>query len=151
MSAEQTTLQTRRYFLLKKIKKSAFKFPLNKQQRLRSPAEFQEVYKSKQWGGSTHHTFNILGQAAENEPTSRFGVTVSKKVSKLAVRRNRIKRQVREFYRFHQADLIPVDLVITAKPSCDKASDTERLESLELLWKKILKWQRWFIHNRPDK
>ena len=77
-----------------------------------------------------------------------LGVTVSKKVSKRAVDRNRIKRQVREFFRHHQADLTGAHIVITAKPSCLKASDEQRQESLQELWKKVLKWQRW--HARQN-
>ena len=75
-----------------------------------------------------------------------LGVTVSKKVSKRAVDRNRIKRQVREFFRHNKAELQNADLVITAKPNCIKANDQERLESLTELWTKVLKWQRW--HKR---
>lgn len=118
---------------------------LTSAQRLKKPDQFQTVYKSKQWGGSQHFTFNVLGQ--DNLDSNRghgvLGVTVSKKVSKLAVDRNRIKRQVRDYYRLRQHDIENAHLVITAKPSCKKASDTERYESLEQLWAKILKWQSW--------
>jgi len=116
--------------------------------RLKTPTEFQTVYQSKQWGGSQHFTFNVLASERDQSGLSsnRLGVTVSKKVSKLAVDRNRIKRQIREFYRHHQAELLDADLIVTAKPSCIGASDQERLASLDELWIKILKWQRW--HQR---
>jgi len=134
-----------------KVSQSKTSQSLSKQQRLRLPQQFQDVYKSKQWGGSNHHTFNVLAPLPlARRGQARFGVTVSKKVSNLAVQRNRIKRQVREFYRHHQTELIPVDLVITAKPSCAKASDEDRLKSLELLWQKILKWQRWYKKSFSD-
>ena len=118
-------------------------------QRLKKPAQFQSVYQSKQWGGSKFFTFNVLArQETSDNPCSNavLGVTVSKKVSKRAVDRNRIKRQVREFFRHNKADLQNADLVITAKPNCIKASDQERHESLTELWTKVLKWQRW--HKR---
>ena len=123
-------------------------FKLSKTQRLRSPKDYRRVYQSKQWGGSTHHTFNVLAGDSQNSQVltvaNALGVTVSKKVSKLAVQRNRIKRQTKEFYRLHQHQLQPcVELVITAKPSCARADNQQRTESLELLWQKILKWQRW--------
>lgn len=120
-------------------------FTLSATQRLKKPADFQRVYKSKQWGGSAHFTFNVL---AANE--SQLGVTVSKKVSKLAVVRNRIKRQVREFYRTHQHDLNSAHLVITAKPSCREASDEDRYASLDELWGKVIKWQRWNAHQQAS-
>jgi ribonuclease P protein component len=117
-------------------------------QRLKTPDQFQTVYKSKQWGGSKHFTFNVLSQdnLDDNRGHGVLGPTVSKKVSKRAVDRNRIKRQIREYYRLHQHEIKNAHLVITAKPSCRKASDTERYESLDELWVKILKWQRW--HQR---
>jgi ribonuclease P protein component len=123
-------------------------FRLSKTQRLRSPKDYRRVYQSKQWGGSTHHTFNVLAGDTEGSRAltvaNTLGVTVSKKVSKLAVQRNRIKRQTKEFYRLNQHQLQPyVALVITAKPSCAQADSEQRNASLELLWKKVLKWQRW--------
>lgn len=123
-------------------------YSLSAFQRLKKPEQFQTVYKSKQWGGSKHYTFNVLAQNEldDNRGHGVLGVTVSKKVSKLAVDRNRIKRQIRDYYRLRQHDIDNADLVITAKPSCKKASDAERYESLDELWGKILKWQRW--HKR---
>lgn len=125
--------------------RKASRLTLSAQQRLKKPAQFQTVYKSKQWGGSRHFTFNVLAQDEINQH-GVLGATVSKKVSKLAVDRNRIKRQIREFYRLRQHDINNADLVITAKPSCNNASDAERYASLDELWTKVLKWQRW--HQR---
>jgi len=127
---------------------------LTRQQRLKKPADFQRVYKSKQWGGNQHYTFNVNAinvDAAKNGKEQRLqptllGVTVSKKVSKKAVDRNRIKRQIKEFFRLRQNQLSDSELVITAKPSCLTATDQQRQESLEELWSKIQKWQRW--HQR---
>ena len=117
-------------------------------QRLKTPEQFQTVYKSRQWGGSKHFTFNVLAQDGldDNLGHGVLGPTVSKKVSKRAVDRNRIKRQIREYYRLRQHEINNAHLVITAKPSCKNASDKERYESLDELWVKILKWQRW--HQR---
>lgn len=119
-------------------------FCLTKAQRLRTPADFQQVYNSKQWGGSKHFTFNVLANDAGQENT--LGVTVSKKVSKRAVDRNQLKRIMREFFRHRQSELKGANLVLTAKPSSKRASSIERLQSLDELWAKILKWQRW--HSR---
>ena len=119
-------------------------FCLSKTQRLRTPAEFQRVYSSKQWGGSKHFTFNVL--ANDLGQSNTLGVTVSKKVSKRAVDRNHLKRVMREFYRHKKVDLNGCSLVLTAKPSSKLATSEERLQSLEELWSKVLKWQRW--HHR---
>lgn len=130
---------------------------LSRQQRLKTPADYQRVYTSKQWGGSKHYTFNVNAADGLTCPKNNIqaasykvvlGVTVSKKVSNKAVDRNRIKRQIKEFYRLHQHQLddalCKIELVITAKPSCLGASDQQRHQSLEDLWLKVLKWHRWY-------
>lgn len=118
---------------------------LPKDRRLATPADYRRVYQSRHWGSSEHYSFNAL--AAERRA---IGVTVSKKVAKSAVTRNRIKRQIKEFYRLHQDGLSATELVITARPSCANASDKERLDSLTALWDKYQKWQQWYDRkHRP--
>lgn len=121
-------------------KTPALRFP--KAQRLKKPQQFQQVYRSKQWGNSALYSFNVLAQQIDSSPAV-LGVTVSKKVAKNAVDRNRIKRQIKEFFRLRQHQIKDAHVVITAKPSCLRASDQQRLESLQQLWSKLLSWQRW--------
>ena len=52
------------------------------------------------------------------QANKKIGVTVSKKVSKRAVDRNRINRVVKEFYRHHKTEINSAHIVITAKPKC---------------------------------
>lgn len=112
------------------------KFSFSKQQRLLSPADYQQVYKTKIWGRNRLFNFNI---AINNQPPARLGITVSKKVSKLAVQRNRIKRQIRQYFRLHQGELNAVNLVISATPICAQASNSEITLALDELWKQIQK------------
>lgn len=148
MCSKKTSPQSSLYSINTASSDPLLGFSLSGVQRLKKPDQFQSVYKSKQWGGSKHFTFNVLAQDDLDDTSDHgvLGATVSKKVSKRAVDRNRIKRQIREFYRLRQHDIESAHLVITAKPSCMKASDAERYESLEQLWNKILKWQSW--HKR---
>jgi ribonuclease P protein component len=137
--------------------------------RLTKPAEFQTVYKSRKWGNNRLFSFNILSSFANSEAKSqasgysqqkpdspvelnapKLGVTVSKKVSKKAVVRNRIKRIVREYFRLHQ-DIFYSDshnhseiakgiqIVITARGAAGKSSSTELQQALQDLWQKIEK------------
>ena len=56
----------------------------------------------------------------------RIGVTVTKKINKRAVERNRIKRQVREFFRERQYNIRSgVDLVVVALRGASELSNCE--------------------------
>lgn len=112
---------------------------LSKQQRLAKPSDYRRVYQSEYWGNTRLFSFNALPA-----DTSKLGVTVSKKVAKSAVVRNRLKRQIKEFYRSKQDNLAKTEIVITAKPASRSASDHERRVSLQELWDKALKWKRWY-------
>ena len=116
---------------------------LPKSERLLAPSAFKTVYSNRQFGGSALFTFNVLGSQADK----KIGVTVSKKVSKRAVDRNRIKRIVKEFYRHHKSQIGLAHIVVTAKPKCATATNPELNESLQELWEKLLKWQRWHQHK----
>ena len=120
----------------------SFNYPKTK--RLLSPAAFQAVYASKQFGGNSLYSFNALG----NQPESKTGITVAKKVSKKATDRNRIKRQIREFVRQHNHELKSAHVVLTAKPAALKASDEERWAALEDIWGRMHRWQTWHFHQQ---
>ena len=64
---------------------------------------------------------------AARRPTggARLGITVSRRVSTKAVRRNRLKRRVRESFRYHKQPLAGLDLVVIARQEANK---TERLQ-----------------------
>lgn len=66
-------------------------------------------------------------------PSARLGLAVSKKVSKSAVQRNRIKRLVRESFRQHHAALPAIDIVAMARPGaagCDNARLATSIDAL---------------------
>jgi len=108
----------------------------SKASRLLKPDEYQTVYKKGQWVTNRELIANFI---RHNNSTSRLGVTVSKKVSKRAVDRNRIKRQFREWFRKHKQTLRSIDVIITAKPSLNVKSNIEIQQSLEDIWRKVQK------------
>ena len=65
---------------------------------------------------------------------ARLGITVSKKVSKRAVDRNRIKRQIRESFRAIQSGLKPLDYVVIARGRSAKASNADIREAMARHW-----------------
>lgn len=75
--------------------------------------------------------------ARPDSPDRRVGITVSKKVSKKAVERNRIKRLVRESFR-HLDEVLPVaDYVVIARARCADSSNDQILESLARHWQRL--------------
>jgi ribonuclease P protein component len=54
-----------------------------------------------------------------------------------AVRRNRVKRIIRETFRANQQELPPVDLVVNAKPGAGTAQAAALRASLVALWVRV--------------
>lgn len=99
-------------------------------QRLRTPAEFTRVFKSGRRCGDG--CFLVIAAPAQG-PQPRLGLAVSRKVSKRAVQRNRIKRLVRESFRKHSADLPSLDIVVMARSgaaACDNQRLTASIDAL---------------------
>ncbi len=67
---------------------------------------------------------------------ARLGITVSKRVSPLAVRRNRIKRLVREGFRRQRAQLPPGDYVLQAQRAAATATSEAIRAELDGLWRR---------------
>lgn len=68
---------------------------------------------------------------------ARLGLAISKRVSKRAVERNRIKRLVRESFRRVRPGLPPVDLVVMAREAAAGVPGTELLVELDTLWRRL--------------
>ncbi|RME51856.1 MAG: ribonuclease P protein component [Deltaproteobacteria bacterium] len=77
--------------------KEDFSFP--KRMRLRRRAEFTRLSRKGKRKSSPH--FLLLFQR-NDLGYNRLGITVSRRIGN-AVRRNRLKRRIREFFRTHQA------------------------------------------------
>jgi len=87
------------------------KFP--KQERLRKRSDFLRVEATKVRRFVTGHV--IILAAPNSMQCSRIGVTVSKRIG-TAVKRNRIKRLLREIYRRHKEIFPPgYDIVLIAR------------------------------------
>ena len=66
-------------------------------------------------------------------------MAVGLRVAGKAVRRNRIRRCVRESFRLHQHILPPVDVFVSARSAARNATGPEMFASLERLWRQICK------------
>jgi len=83
-----------------------------KLERVTNHSRYRAIYQQGMWRGSRYFTTIMC---CNDRETKRLGITVTKKAGN-AVRRNRIKRLVREFYRLNKS-LFPVshDVVVMAK------------------------------------
>lgn len=103
---------------------------LPKENRLKKTRNFDAIFKKGRFFGTKFINFKYINN---NLPHTRVGFVVGTKVSKLATRRNTLKRRMREVIRLN-IDKIKAgfDLSITAKPG---ATDLgyEEIEK-NLLW-----------------
>jgi len=107
---------------------------LTKTRRIKKRPEFLRIQKSGRKAGSKHF---LLVTSPPIGAESRFGVTVTTKVHKRAVRRNLVKRRLKDLFRRHRADFSkPSDIVVIARNGATELSAQEtRTEVLGLLVK----------------
>ena len=104
---------------------------LRPQQRLRRSADFREIYDLRQRAGDAH--LLVFGRLRpQNEEVTRFGLSVSKKHGN-AVKRNRLKRLLREAFRLSQHDL-PVgwDFILIPRQNSGATLDNYRQSLVKL-------------------
>lgn len=103
-------------------------FPASR--RIRTSAEYRHLRRV----GKRCHTRNFTVYIADrNNDFARLGLTVSRKVGG-AVRRNRVKRLVREFFRLHQPHLkAGTDISVVAKPGAARLEYEQVCEELSFL------------------
>ena len=126
---------------------------LPKQNRLKASRDFSKVYRKGKRASTKHLAVRALKQldalnksgnqneqSAGSSPalSSCFGISISKKVSKRAVVRNRIKRQIRSVIRDRLPNILPGwQVVIVVRPSAVECDFADFLRELEYLLKKL--------------
>ena len=101
--------------------------------RLGDKQEFKQVFADSTKKCGDQYFFILARENNLGYP--RLGMAVSKKKIKRAVRRNLIKRIIREQFRLHQHQLPAVDMVVMAKVAlchCEKSTIHQALGSLWL-------------------
>lgn len=110
--------------------------PFKPAQRLRQKSEFDRVYRDAR--RSADGMFAIFARNT-GAAVPRLGLAIAARIVGNAVRRNRIKRLVRESFRQHQHELPAVDLVVNARSGARDADNAAITRSLERHWRTVVK------------
>ncbi|HEX5489175.1 MAG TPA: ribonuclease P protein component [Rhodanobacteraceae bacterium] len=102
--------------------------------RLRRASEFAALRNAS---GRVRTRHFLLRCTASPHGHARLGLAVSRKVSKRAVARNRIKRIIRESFRLQRAALPALDVLVIARPSAAEAGNPSLHADLADAWRKL--------------
>jgi ribonuclease P protein component len=109
-------------------------FCLPRAARLLKPGDFAALRGNSKRVSARH----FLAEFSPTEqPTCRLGQAVSRRVSKRAVDRNRIKRVVRDSYRHVRGDLPSIDILLIARSSAVQQTNAVLRDDLARLWQKF--------------
>lgn len=84
-------------------------FGFGRQCRLLTPAQFAEVFATRQVLRGAHF---VLHYRPNQQPGARLGLAIPKKQARAAVLRNAVKRQARELFRRNHHGLPAMDVVL---------------------------------------
>jgi ribonuclease P protein component len=101
---------------------------------LRQPAEFTALRRlGKRMAARFFQTQYRLTDSVD----ARLGMAVSRRVSKRAVVRNRIRRVIRESFRLNRARLPACDVLLIAQTTAAEQSSSVLRADLESLWQRL--------------
>jgi len=110
-----------------------FTFP--KEVRLLTASDYSNVFQDVQLRVSSKNFLILARNYGIDHP--RLGIIIAKKNVKLAVERNRLKRQLRETFRKKRELLPNLDIVLLAKKGANSCDNSLIAKELEYLWQKL--------------
>ncbi|MFI4938339.1 MAG: ribonuclease P protein component [Candidatus Berkiellales bacterium] len=114
-----------------------FLFP--PQNRLLTPQNYSHVFKFGRKQKGTLFTFIFC---KNDFSYARLGLAIAKRSIQLAVKRNKVRRLVRESFRHYQAHLSGLDIVVVAQKNETLSNHKNLREELEQQWSAIVALQR---------
>ena len=125
----------------------AKKAGLSRQQRITDADQYRAVFDNRLRIHGRFFSFHVM---VNSLGVPRLGLAVSRKVSRKAVQRNRIKRQIKESFRHSCGQSVypmqpsvtkspAVDFVVVAKIAAANAQNKELRQELDRLWLKASK------------
>jgi ribonuclease P protein component len=109
-------------------------FSLPKKHRLHKAAEFQSVIRFRRTVSGEFLQYYVKPNKLDY---SRLGLIVAKKLERHAVKRNRLKRVLREVFRMHQQALDKKDCVFRLQRSFAQIDATRIRQEAEMLIHKL--------------
>lgn len=108
-------------------------------QKLRLPKNrISYLLKKGKKLGTPHLVVKFLAPPKISKAENRFCVVVSAKVEPLAVKRNKLRRQIYEIIRLnHNLIIRPSDIMLIARPSLKTVNYNELKELIVSLFKKL--------------
>ena len=103
-------------------------------QRLVAGKQFEAAYKGGRRKGDSLFGVIVL---ANGLPQARLGMAVSIKACGNAVRRNLVRRVIRNTFRECQHPLAGLDVVVNARPGAKAATNPDIVSSLERLFRQL--------------
>jgi ribonuclease P protein component len=102
--------------------------------RLTRPADYRGVFQS---GRRSADSLFVILSRANGLDHARLGLAISRRHIVSAVKRNRVKRVIRETFRLHQSALKGLDIVVMAQTQTGSADKHRLAESLARHWRKL--------------
>lgn len=114
-------------------------FGFSKEKRLLTSAEYRAVFTEPMPIKSSSSYLTVLARPNE-QAGAKLGVVVAKRNVRLAVRRNLMKRLIRESFRLHQDKLCGLDLVVLVRRDFknEHKPNTFFVQNLEKLWRTVV-------------
>ena len=102
--------------------------------RLNKPSDFKKVFTTAQ----RYAAKKLLVLARKNDmECARLGLAISAKRIRTAVRRNKLKRIIRESFRRNKDRLKGLDIVVVAQKDTDKENSARLSRVLSGLWDRL--------------
>jgi len=110
------------------------KFEFTRANRLLTSADFKKVFDNAKKSGDKYFTVLVSNNDLN---VARLGLAISKKNTRLAVQRNRLKRLIRESFRLNNETLLGIDIVVLASYRASKQNNSVLISSLDKHWTKV--------------
>lgn len=120
-----------------------------KSHRLLNSGDFQKVFDEAPIRAS-HKLFLMLARPNGYEHP-RLGLIIAKKHIRLASRRNRLKRLIRETFRHQQQTLGGIDVIVMARKGMDQLDNPSLIHQLNGQWRRLAKKAQGFSNDLTNK